>query len=485
MNHRRLLVVVLFLAIFSFDLARTTDIDFWWHLKTGELIAQTRTIPSTDPFSYTAAGQRWTVHEWLWEVLVFIAYGNGGYVTLVLISALLVTGTFAILYRLIRRLGANEILSGALILWAAALALPNLGVRPRELTHLFLAVYLSRLLSYREGFIRPGQLWPLPVLMALWVNLHGAFVLGIGVLGLCAAGTTLESWWSRERSPRYLWLVLLLTVGAASINPRGPWMLYYPFGYFLEERNPSFDIVTEFQSPNFHDPMSMVFAAGLLLFLVLGVRRQRVNIVEPLLAVAFTAQALVSDRQTSAAAEVMAPLLALVLCERFGWARELPPVRLPRRLNAVNWILLGCLVVAGIAYAATPRVQQHLQFGVEPTTESLPVTGADFIERTQLPGPVFNNQPWGGYLIYRWYPQRRVFIDGRIDMYGPAVTHEYLQVATIKPEWRTVLDKYRVQTVLIEKNSALSVLLLADGGWERVFQGMAEDVFIRRADRQL
>ncbi len=477
MTHRRLLVVVVFLVIFSFDIARTTDIDFWWHLKTGELIAQTGVVPTTDPFSYTADGRPWVVHEWLWELAAYVVYGHGGYVTLVLLSATIVTLAYAILYRLLRRLGANEILSGTLVLWAAVLAVPNFGVRPRELTHLFLAVYLSRLLLYREGRVR--QLWPLPALMVLWVNLHGAFVLGVGVLIICAAGTTLEWWRLRERSPRHLWLVLLLTLGAASLNPRGPWMLYYPFGYYLEKRNPSFDIVTEFQSPNFHEPFALLFAASVLLFMVLGVPRRRRNFVEGLLAAAFTLQALVSDRQTSAAALVMAPLLALALCERFTWARELPPPRLPRQLITVNWVLLVCLLVGGIAFAAQPRVRRHLQFGAEPTTDVVPVAGVEFIEQAQLPGPVFNNQPWGGFLIYRWYPERRVFIDGRVDMYGPGVTKEYLQVAAIKPEWRAVLDKYGVQTVLIEKNSALSVLLLADGGWERVFQGEVEDVFVR------
>ena len=109
MTHRRLLVVVLFLVIFSFDVARTTDIDFWWHLKTGELIAQTHAVPRTDPFSYTADGRPWVVHEWLWELAAFIVYGYGGYVALVLLSATIVTLAYAILCCLLRRLGANEI----------------------------------------------------------------------------------------------------------------------------------------------------------------------------------------------------------------------------------------------------------------------------------------------------------------------------------------------------------------------------------------
>src|SRR5262249_20715670 len=150
-------------------------------------------------------------------------------------------------------------------------------------------------------------------------------------------------------------------------------------------------------SPNFHELMPMVFAIGILLFLVLGVRRRRPSIVEGLLVVAFTLQALVSDRQTFAAALVMSALLAPILCERFWWARELAPVRLPRQLNIVNWFLLICLM---IGFSVHPRVRRQVQLGAEPTTEGLPIAGAAFIETQHLAGPVFNDQPWGGYLIY-------------------------------------------------------------------------------------
>jgi hypothetical protein len=478
LDHRRLLLVVLFAGIFSFDIARETDIDFWWHLRTGELIAQTGAVPSTDPFSYTAFGQPWVVHEWLWELGIYWLYRHGGYVLAVFISACLVTLTYVILYRLLRRLGANEIVAGAAVLWAAALALPCIGVRPRELTHLFLAFYVSRLLLYREQ--RASHLWPLAPVMALWVNLHGAFMLGLGLLALFIIGETWERLRARQGLPRRLLGVGAATLGAAMINPQGPWRLLYPFGYYLAKQNPSFSIVTEFQSPNFHQPMSLVFAAGIVLFMLLGLRRGRPQVVEGLLAAAFVLQALVSTRQISVAALVMAPVLIAVLCERFAWARALPPARLPARLVVLNWIVLLVLVVSGATFAARPRVVSKLQLGMEPKVGSMPVAGAQFIEEKRLPDPVFNEQGWGGYLIYRWYPERRVFIDGRIDMYGQEIVRQYLQVATVKPEWREVLDKYGVRTVLTAKQSAVAVLLSAAGNWERVFQGDAEAVFVRR-----
>ena len=482
MTHRVLAVVVVFISIFSLDLKRPTDIDFWWHVRTGEIILRTGTVPNTDPFSYTAAGQPWIVHEWLWELAMALITQYGGYATAVLLSASVVAITYAILYRLLRRLGANELLSAALVLWAAALAIRNLGVRPREFTLLFVAAYVSSLLRFREG--RPAHLWILPVLMLLWVNVHGAFMLGIALLGLVILSETLS--WARfgAKAPRRLWLCGGATIAAAAVNPAGPRMLLYPFSYYLQDSNPSFAAVSEFQSPNFHEPMSLLFAAGVIVLMLLGVRRGRSALGDALLAGVFTLQALVSTRQISVSALVLAPVLVLTLCNRFQWARELPASRLPAGFTIANWLLLAALVLSGVAYASRPQISKLLQLGWEPKPGDMPVEGARFIEQNRLPDPVFSDQGWGGYLIYRWYPHRKVFIDGRIDMYGAEIVREYLQVATVKPEWRDVLDKYGVRTVLTAKHSAVSVLLTAAGDWERVFQGEIEEVF-RIRDRRL
>src|SRR5262245_2576976 len=132
MSHRTLLVVVVFLSIFTYVLARPTDIDFWWHLRTGQLIAESGAGPPVDASSFPSAGRPWVAHEWLCELGVFHVYRLGGFRAAILLSGIIVTLAYAVLYRLLRYLGANEVAAAALVLWAAFLALPNLGARPRE-----------------------------------------------------------------------------------------------------------------------------------------------------------------------------------------------------------------------------------------------------------------------------------------------------------------------------------------------------------------
>src|SRR5262249_7236065 len=151
-----------------------------------------------------------------------------------------------------------------------------------------------------------------------------------------------------------------------------------------------------------------------------------------------------------------------------------------RRFGAqLTVALLGVLPPGAAALAAR---QPSMQLGMKPRTAELPVAGARFIQEHQLPDPVFNFQPWGGYLIHQWYPERRVFIDGRMDMYGKAIVDDYLNAAAAKPQWAEIFDRYGVQTVLIPKDSPLAAVLSVDPNWRRLFTGDVEAVFGRVGD---
>jgi hypothetical protein len=474
MSHRTLLVVVVFVAIFTYDLARPTDIDFWWHLRTGQLIAESGAVPRVDPFSFAAAGRPWVAHEWLWELSVFHLYRLGGFRAVILLSAIVVTLAYAILYRLLRHLGANEIAAAALVLWAAFLGVPNLGGRPREFTFLFFTFFLDRLYRYRGG--ESGQLWLLPLLMPLWANLHGGFVFGLGLLGIFALCETVAWLAGRGPAPRQLWAVTLVAVLATGVHPLGPRVLLYPLDYYRGAENPSFQSVTEFASPNFHDPLYLGFAAGLVALMLIPATSGPGSGTDALLVAIFALQALVSVRQVGLCALVIPPVLVRRAVARFRFVRALAPARLPRFVSQLNVALLGVLLLGAAAYAAR---QPSMQLGMQPRTAELPVAGARFIQEHHLPDPVFNYQPWGGYLIHEWYPERRVFIDGRMDMYGKAIVDDYLSAAAAKPEWSQIFDRWGIQTVLLPKDSPLAAVLRADPHWQRLFAGDIEEVFGR------
>jgi hypothetical protein len=150
-------------------------------------------------------------------------------------------------------------------------------------------------------------------------------------------------------------------------------------------------------------------------------------------------------------------------------------------LELVNWGVLVVLLVAGAVQVAKPEIYDGIQLGWEPNVGKMPEAAARYIEENNLPGPIFHHQAWGGYLLYRWYPQRKVFIDGRVDMYGPEIANDYIEAMAVRPGWRDVLERHRVQTVLLGAKSALASVLLASGQWQRVFESELEQIVVRVA----
>ena len=301
------------------------------------------------------------VHEWLWELGIYEITRLGGFALAAIVSGLVMLVANVLVYRALRAVGVNELVAAVLTFVAGFLAIPSVGVRPREFTQLFLAYYVYRLILYRLGRVR--SLWGLPIAMAFWVNLHGPFILGWWFSGSSSSAR----WWSTPAArrqdrvaavlPRHLLLVGLATVAATAVNPRGPAMLFYPIGYYLATTTRRFRIVTEFQSPDFHDPMYLVFGATLLLFISIG-RRQR-DFVATLLVLLFAAEALISVRNVAVYAPVAIPFLGQRLSENFSWAAELKPLRFAASRATLNWILLAAIVLAGVGFARRPSLRAY------------------------------------------------------------------------------------------------------------------------------
>ena len=111
-----------------------------------------------------------------------------------------------------------------------------------------------------------------------------------------------------------------------------------------------------------------------------------------------------------------------------------------------------------------------------------PVDAADWIQENDLKGNGFNHFPWGGYLLYRFWPDRLVFIDGQTDFYGEELTREYEEVITVGESWETVLYKYEVEWALIPAGSDLAEVLTYDSTWSLVYFDQTAVIFTRNGN---
>lgn len=472
LTTRRLFTAILFLALFVMATREIGDPDFWWHLSAGKYIIETQAIPHVDVFSYTKAGQTWVTHEWLSEVLIYALYRLGSFPLLILVFAALITFTFGLVYA--HSFGKPYLAAFAVLLAALATA-PIWGVRPQILSMLLASVFLWVLGRATNSHANPlarkaGELWVLPPLMLLWVNLHSGYALGIVIVGVYLFGEII----SRITRHTSRWLQLASIFGlcliAVLFNPNGATMFVYPFETLTSPTMQAY--IQEWFSPDFHQIEFQPFA-GLLLATLAAVAwaGKRTSLVQTILLIGLAYAGLRSARNIPFFALVAAPVLAEGLTKIFqanGWLKLLDETnkRMPRGMAIVNWGLLALMALAGIARVAMVVSNQS-------TIEraKFPAAAVDFLQAQKIDGALYNAYDWGGYLMWRLYPQTRVFIDGRADVYGDAfIENVYLKAYRGGADWREPLERYNVRVVLIEPTAPIVAQLSRDAAWQKVYE---------------
>ena len=486
-SRQRLAVFFFVIAIFAAAARPITDPDFWWHLKTGQYIVETKAIPTRDIFSTLKYGKEWVTHEWLSESLMYGVFRIAGYGGLIVFFALVITIAFWTMYRRCVERTGQPYIAGLVMILCATATVPAWGVRPQMFSILFAAVFLVILDAYCSDQ-KTRKVWWLIPLMIIWVNMHAGFAVGLALIAVTIVGLAIDervinkaplnSIWERIRK---LCLVGLQTCAAVLINPSG-WRIYsYPFETLRSKAQMQY--IQEWRPPNFQDPMFLgLLLLILVIILVLSLSNKRPRPSEILIMLATLGATLRSARNVPFFALVAAPTLASSL---WFWysnyqsnkAKSSPSARQIQTgsraaLNVAIFVILPAL-------AALISVQQTIARQRPVEAENFPVTAVNFLKSHNLSQPIFNEYHWGGYLIWNLYPQYRVFIDGRADVYGDALMEQYFVIHDGETRWRLMADYFNIQTVLVEPNTPIASLLREDSTWQNVFEDEHAVIFSR------
>ena len=461
------LAVICLLGLFS---TRIGDTDFWWHLKTGEFITQNHSLPFPDPFAYTSsaapayAGEQQVrrfnlTHEWLSQVLMFAVYEIGGFGGIIAARALLLAAICALAGLLAARLSASFYVGVAAAFATASVLVSFTADRPGVITFLGVAGFITLLETRRYW-------WALPPLALLWANCHGGFFLGWLVLLAYAV---------EFRSNRRFWLIAGCTIAASAINPNGLAVLSILAAY---RRSPMTANLMEWQPTSlWAAPYSfdlLLYAAALVLLL----SWRKVRVAHWILFVAFAALSLSAFRNTPLIGFFAPVLIAAYFPFRF---------RVPHSLTFAAPIAAA---VGAIAILARGMPQPLV------ATWALPAGAAQFLLDHQIAAPMFNTYEDGGYLIWRVWPQERVFIDGRAlsetvyqdyrqILFNPGSASD--QVAGVRAR---LLDRYGIQVVVMNTMDwvsgamyplALALANPATPDWDLVYDDPQAIVFLRHA----
>jgi hypothetical protein len=480
--------------------------DEWWHIALGRLILS-HGIPfdAVEPFSFVTTQHPWVEQQWLYEVTLatLVRIGGDGLASL----ALGLVGSLALLVAALavpRRARVPRGWSAAAMVLCGVMAGLALGVRAETVSALGLALTLLIVARWRDG--NRWVVWLLPPMYLLWANLHAGFIAGLGVLaftlvihraprsrtapvpsglslavicvgsaaaavllGLVAGAVVLVLLWAAFRpvpiEPGVNRRPLLIASGAAAVltlvNSAGPGI----YGYIAETvGNPILaQLVSEWQSPNFHDTLTRlieVVAALLVLVWLLG-RRPRVP--DILLATAALLLTLQAVRNVSLFAVVSIPLLS-----EYGaaaWTAR-APLELRRRLGTrlPGAVALGAALAVSAASitVVAPQASASSAASFEQTHE--PVTAAAYVG-AHFPGQrLLSSDADAGYLAYRFPTGRVVFVYDEIGIFGTGLLTDYIDIATLSGNWKGLIAKYGLRHAILTSGSA-DIAALLELGW--------------------
>jgi hypothetical protein len=501
------LIFVLVVGAMSCGLVATRllgDAGTGWHIRNGQLILRSHSVPHADPFSASTNGRPWYAWEWMYDAAIAAAHQRLGLNGVVFFSAVVIGLTFALLFRLLLRRGTLRQVAVIFFLLSLIASSIHFFARPHVLSWLFTLIWFESLDSAElaAGSAAQRRLFWLPVLMLFWVNLHGGFVLGFVLLALYflsglidffrAAG---EARQFSARRLRELGAVTGLSLVASVVNPYG-YNLHVHVYRYLSDRW-LMNHIDEFLAPNFHGIPQQCFAALLLItILTLAVARERIRLSHLSVVMLAASSGLYASRNLPVASILLAVIAGPLLSKAiFGTASnaDIPPGTLisrfrsfASRMGNLETDLRGHLwpvaaVICGLMICANSgRLFSWQVMDAHFDAKRFPVEAAGVIAERGIHDPIFTLDSWGGYLIYRLYPHTRVFVDDRHDLYGSEFLKEYLKTIRVEPGWDALLTENHVNWVLVPKESPLANALRGALQWRVFYEDGTAVLFQRR-----
>ena len=432
-----------------------------WHIRNGELILHSHAVTRTDPFSASVGGQAWYAWEWLYDMAIAAIHAHMGLSGVVMVTALLIALIFSLVMRLTISLGASLPISAIFIALAVGASSIHFFARPHVLSWLFTAVWFWILNAADTEAACIRRLYWLPALMLLWVNLHGGFVLGFILIAIYLVDAIVRS---NLHAIKTLGVAGLLCLGASFVNPYGYQLHLHVYRYLTDKF--LMDHIDEFQSPNFHGIPQQCFAVLLLVgIFAVGVRCEKLRVAHLLMLLFAAYSGLFASRNLPVSSILItlitAPILSRTIPQWFGQRWNFFFERMTsmeRRLSGHIWpVAVSAILILACWSGRTPRVTFE--------AKRFPTLGTDYVVEHDIADPIFCPDYWGGYLIYRLYPNNKVVIDDRHDLYGDEFLKEYLKTIRVEPAWSDFLDMRKVRWALVPTGSSLANMLQQTSHW--------------------
>ena len=475
--HILILVLVASTVVYFFSYI-TPDPDLWGHIKFGKDLWVSKEIPRVDMYSYTANGMDWVNHEWLTEILMNLTYDTFHSPGLLIGKLLLGFAIIFILYIIILHRRNQPIINGIVLVMCIFVMSPGFMTRPQLLTFLFTALFLLIFHLYLERNV--NILWILPLLMILWVNSHGGFIIGGGMFGVVVVSESLSCLLRKNDKYQFGNLIFwfLITIVSVLANPYGFRLLTFLYESLSTPRNISeWERVILFDFSHFR---FKILSVSVVLSLLIDKKRNRyweIGIICITMIYAFMHQ-----RHTPIFAIVAAPFLT----EKLSVLTNRSRLSFPLKSKPAFFMLNVCLAVI-IAYQLIITTDKYIKtrFNIIVDPFRYPVYAVHFLKINKIRGNILLPFDWGEYAIYKLNPDCKVSIDGRFrTVYPEEVLNDHSMALHNEDRWEYLLDKYPSNILLATRNPFSKKMIIEQQNWVYVYSDNLSIVFLKKGESQ-
>jgi hypothetical protein len=507
-------LIIFFLSVFYFFASFSLfDSDFWWHVSTGRYIVTNRSLPDSDPFSFTSAlDENKNLHPqrenfilkqyWLSQIIFYLLYKNAGAAGIILLRALLVTLTLIIVLWRLRRWSVSLPICFIFLSFLLTIIVRSIGERPVLFTILFTALTFFIIEDFKGK--RDKRIFLLSPVMLLWSNLHGGFILGAVMIMVFMVGEGMKMVVNKstytKREIILFYTATIMALGFSFINPTG-WDAFIIT--FSSKYKPFSKDIQEYQSPIFYFrykvyPLLYGYVILALIFpLILILRNKRVDLTHIVLLSGLLFMSLSASRfiiyYSTIAVMVLGREVDTVL-------NGLLSGRISEKINSKlsSALIVACLV-SSILFAVGIFKLEYFRFGIA-SGYSVPEKAADFMATNSLQGNIFNDYGYGGYITWRFYPLKKTFVDTR--SLNLTVMAEYAWITDAVeslagkklapgkiPLWERLLEHYDVNLILLApfdvqgRIPRIIFKLTESNKWVPVYCDPISVIFIKNIDQ--
>lgn len=492
-----------FFLMFILAFTPTIDPDFGWHIKTGELMWEYKTIPYTDWYSYTMPDFAWINHEWLTEIFMYQVSQMAGPWALNVFFTLLVVFVFGFLIgetALVKPRWENRILLGVLAIFVN---MAYIGARPQMFTLLFVALVLL-IIKFLIKNEKTKAVWFLPPLFLLWVNMHASFLAGFLILGIYLLTEKIKigrlekrgenEWIKKDHTMtgtawKKLFIASALSLPMIFLNPYSYRILIELKRTFTDPFAPNF--IVEWLSPNFHQTPGLLFLFLVFLLIeILFLSKKKINPTQFILITIFMWLAFQANRHI--------PLFTLILLPFLLETINAVPETITLGVLKNKFISLSLVLFFALFAVQFSSLSSSIAMLLDrksfASLNGLPENALKFLSANPQQGNMFNDYGWGGYIIsgnvkcrQRSLPQiefsktktsavecsPKVFIDGRMAHWKTKdreILKEYADIYSMPDNFDELIEKYDISWVLVQKGSFMGRMLKLTPGWDDIYE---------------